>query len=65
MKKILTLAAIATFAAAAIAGIQSMDARVPAGKVVEALIQAGERPYVIGCCVADDKNEGKGVDLKW
>ncbi len=36
-----------------------------AGKVVEALIQAGERPYVIGCCVADDKNEGKGVDLKW
>ena len=37
MKKILTLAAIATFAAAAIAGIQSMDARVPAGKVVEAV----------------------------
>lgn len=31
------------------------------GGVIETLTQAGERPYVIGCCVAGEK----GVELTW
>ena len=31
------------------------------GSVLESLVQAGERPYVIGCCLKGEK----GVDFKW
>jgi phosphoribosylformylglycinamidine cyclo-ligase len=35
-----------------------------AGAVLNALIQIGEHPYVIGCCVSNGTND-KGVELSW
>jgi phosphoribosylformylglycinamidine cyclo-ligase len=36
-----------------------------AGAVLEALIQIGEHPYVIGCCVKSADPTKKGVELTW
>lgn len=35
------------------------------GAIYEALIQIGEHPYVIGCCVANENAAEKGVELSW
>ncbi len=35
------------------------------GDIIDALIQIGEHPYVIGCCVASRNPDEKGVELAW